>query len=192
MDKILQQSPILLQLVGSQKKLGFGCDTDYRGFFLGGPRFERHDKVDGIDYDIWNKDFAVKQIKRGLNSCPILYSCLFGGNYTILTEEGQELINSREQFRSQKLVKGCLRFCDRKIEQSKRKNQKRSSGKYVYYACTDMFEQLEILETGDCQYPLRFNDDEYKLVLDLRENNNVPIGYAWYEEMKNKIQKIKI
>lgn len=181
-----------MQLVGSHKKLGLGSDKDYRGFFLEGPRFERHVKIDGVDYDMWNKDYAVKQIQRGLNSCPLLYSCLFGSDYQVLTEEGQELIDKRDSFRSRKLIEGCLRFCDRKIKQSERPNSKLSAGKYVYYACSDMFEQIEILETGNCRYPLAFETDEFNIIMNAKENIKVDEAREYYRHLRNKIQNIKI
>lgn len=190
--EILKQEPILLQLVGSHKKLGYGNDKDYRGFFLNGPRFERHMKIDGIDYDLWNATYAEKQISRGLNSCPVLYSCLFGDNYEVLTEQGQDLIDRRDQFRSNRLITGCLRFTDRKIKTSQRPRAKHNREKYVYYACSDIWEQIEILNTGDCVYPLRFDDEELQLILDLKSGKRYDEGVEWYNFLKNNLQKIRI
>lgn len=196
MKTLLKHKPILLQKVGSQKKLGSGNDVDYRGFFLEGFKFERHDKVvvDNVicDIDLWNKDYAIKQIKNGLNSCPLLYSCLFGTEYEILSEEGQVLIDSRDSFRSYNLVRGCIKFCDRKINQSRRSKLKHPQGKYIYYAVSDMFEQIEILKTKDCIYPLKFNKEELQLIIDLKNNINLEKGYEWYEKLKSDLLQIQI
>lgn len=183
--------PILLQVVGSKKKLGYGNDTDLRGFYNEGVRFERHDKVlingEVCDIDMWSKDYAVKQITKGLNSCPLLMSCLFGINYKVLTKEGQKLIDQRESFISKKLITGTVRFCDRKIKQSRRPQQKYKPGKYVYYALSDMFEMLEILTTKDCVYPLRLSQYDTKLIQNLRLNLKVSEGYERYENLKTQL-----
>ena len=190
-----KNKPVLLQIVGSTKKLGRGNDIDLRGFFNEGIRFERHDKITHndtvIDVDLWNKDYAIKQIKKGLNSCPLLYSCLFGNQYEHLEKEGEDLIKNRDSLRSEKLITGTLRFCDRKIKQSKGNRLKHPKGKYIYYAISDLYESIEIIETKDCIYPLRFSQIERQLIEDLRNDKNIEKGYNWYSELSNNICQLE-
>lgn len=187
------QSNILLQVVGSTKKLGYGNDIDLRGFYNGGLLYERHTKLNNTDLDAWNLKFAIKCILRGLNSCPVLYSSLFGNNYVFIDSIGQNLINNRNKLRSSKLKSGTISYCDNKIKKSYNKNNKLHTGKYIYYAITDMFEMIEIIKTYDCVYPLSFNNDEINIIYNLKElNKDIEFGYKWYNNLKSELLTLKI
>lgn len=184
----------LLQIVGSTKKLGYGNDIDYRGFTPKNVRWERHNKMTNengeiCDYDSWGTRYVIKQISSGLNSCPLLYSCLFG-EYVYLDSYGQLLVDHRDAFRSKKLIDGCLRFCDRKIKQSKTSKQKHHVGKYIYYAISDISEQIEILKTNNCIYPLQL--DYLDLLIDLKNNKNIDQGYKKYNELVIELKNINL
>lgn len=199
-----KKRPLILATVGSSLKLGINdSDLDLRGFYIEENIFSpfynpnqyewRSEENRGgrkIDTDGWHFQYAIRQILRGDNSCPLLYSCLFSNDYQV---ENRELIENRDKLRSENLIKGTLKFCDQKIKTSQRPSLKHHKEKYVYYALSDMFEALEIAQTKNCIYPLRFSESELKLVLALKNNTGgYEEGVAWYKELRCVYEKSSI
>lgn len=199
-----KKRPILLAKVGSRLKLGTtGTDLDLRGFYIEDNIYSpfynpnqyewRSETTEGnlkVDTDGWHFQYAIRQILRGDNSCPLLYSCLFSDEYRV---ENKELIENRDKFRSQNLIKGTLKFCDQKVRTSQRPNNKHHRGKYLYYAISDIIEAQEIAVTKNCVYPLELEKTELELLTDLKFNRGgYEDGLEWFDLLRTKYSKLKI
>lgn len=143
------------------------------------------------DYDWWEVSYAIRQILRGDNSSPLLNSCLYSTDFKRMTDLGSELIDNRKKLLNQNLVKGTMKFCDAKISQSEWKRRKYHSGKYVYYAISDMLEQQSILLDGGVSYPL--DSPLVPLLLSLKASDDMlEEWYSTYNTLKQGFSHINI
>lgn len=192
--------PLFESVVWSSIKLWTkSTDTDVRAFCVDPDRlwifpsnkYERRPNHPEYDYDWWEVWYALRQIIRWDNSSPLLHSCLYSTEFKLMTDLGQELIDNKHKLVSDKLISWTVKFCDRKIKQSYRSNNKYHDWKYVYYAISDMLEQMEILSKWGIEYPLKWSDIELCKWLKI-SNKRLNIWYRRYEEIKEEFMKIKV
>ena len=177
-------------IVGSTAKLGIKTsDLDLRGFYVDSNifnplkpvrKFEWHRREDNYDLDGVEILFAIKQIIKGCNSCPVFFNCLYSPIYEV-TDLGQELMDNRDKLISQNLISGTLKFCDRKA----RSRGSHSKSKYLYYACSDMLEIWDILLRRQT-YPLDLPQEVIDLYLGKSEDEQV------YRNIREDFSKIKV
>lgn len=190
MDKL----KITQHIVGSTTKLGVETsDLDVRGFYTdpdffnpvkSPSKFEwRNKQKIGsriFDFDCWEIKYAIRQILKGHNSCPILLTSLWSPIYQT-TSLGQKLIDNKGKLLNNNLISGTLKFCDRK---AKTKGEHKTS-KYLYYACSDLLEMQELLTKGDIKYPLNLP----KEVLDMRQAEFSDIQF--YFDLRSQFLQIE-
>lgn len=191
--------PLFEAVVGSSLKLWIkSSDIDVRALCVDPNRmwifpsnkYEWRPNHPKYDYDWWELWYAIRQILRWDNSSPLLNACLYSNEFKLMTEEWRELINNREKLLNTNLVKGTIKYCDRKVNQSKRKGNKYHSWKYLYYAISDIIEQRMILKWS-ISYPIK--SDYTELMLSLKESNeHIDRWYLVYEKLKEELISIQI
>lgn len=191
--------PLFEAVVGSSMKLWIrSSDIDVRAFCVDpeslwifpSNKAEWRPNHKERDYDWWELWYAIRQIIRWDNSSPLLLSCLFSTEFKSITDEWKELIDNKHKLIWPNIIKWTIKFCDRKIQQSKRKNQKYHAGKYVYYAISDIQEQIDILTHWKPTYPMNNN---LQLMLSLKKNDD-DLGkwYLEYDKIKSILLGIQI
>lgn len=190
--------PLFEAVVGSSLKLWIkSSDIDVRALCVDPNRmwifpsnkYEWRPNHHKYDYDWWELWYAIRQILRWDNSSPLLNACLYSNEFKLMTEEWRELIDNREKLLNSNLIKGTIKYCDRKVSQSKRSGNKYHSWKYLYYAISDLIEQEMILK-WELVYPISSNKD---LLLSLKKSDeNIKEWYSKYEELKNAFSALNV
>jgi len=186
--------PVLKKIVGSStKKIPNSNDLDVRIFHLNGNsknefHISKKDKVNNIiDYNYWALQTALLDIVNGGPNV-FLFNTLYSPDYEPPSAIGLELMENKERFIGNNIIKSGLKFIEKKMNLIKDPSKQVITHKHLYYICSDLSETINIIN-GIIEYPMELDNKILMIhdgLLGMKESLEV------VEDIKNKFLNLKL